>query len=369
MRILMVCSTLHVGGAERVAASLSEHLDPRRFEVTACYLKENGVVGQAMLNAGVNLVPIPGFVPKKLDRLTSLKLRRLVKERGIQLLHTHDMHGFMDAAVCRLTVPSLRHVHTFHFGNYRQREPKYRRMEKVLWRVADAPVAVGHMQAETLNEVLGIPRQRLAVIWNGVDEPQPDIADSVRDAIANEDRPIVASISTLIDQKGLHHLLNAAAQVLRSGRRFLLLMVGNGYLREKLENQARELGIADSVKFLGWVPDAARRALPACDIFIQSSLCEAMSIAVLEAMAASKPMVITSVGDNARVIDHEQTGLVVPPADPAALAASLTRLLDEPDLRARLAQRARQRFVERFTVKQMVSEYEALYARLLGRET
>src|SRR5262245_727187 len=93
MRILMVCSTLHVGGAERVAASLSQHLDPGRFEVTACYLKENGVVGQDMLNAGVDLVPIPGFVPKKVDRLTSLKLRKLVKERGIQLLHTHDMHG------------------------------------------------------------------------------------------------------------------------------------------------------------------------------------------------------------------------------------------------------------------------------------
>src|SRR5688572_31762894 len=83
LRVLMVNSTLHIGGAEQVAANLTKHMDRRQFDVTACYLKENGIVGKQMLEAGVDLVPIPGYRGKK-DYFTALKLRRLVKQRGIQ---------------------------------------------------------------------------------------------------------------------------------------------------------------------------------------------------------------------------------------------------------------------------------------------
>jgi glycosyltransferase involved in cell wall biosynthesis len=178
LRVLMVNSTLHIGGAEQVAANLTKHLDRRAFEVTACYLKENGIVGQQMLDAGVDLIPVPGWRPGR-DYFTGLKLRKLVKQRRIQLLHTHDIHGFMDASLCRLSVPALRHVHTFHFGNYPHISPRYAKIERLLWRVPDALIAVGHEQAATIRRLHNIPAERMQVIWNGTDAPTPELAPEV----------------------------------------------------------------------------------------------------------------------------------------------------------------------------------------------
>lgn len=363
-RVLMVNSTLHIGGAEQVAANLTKHMDRRQFDVTACFLKENGIVGKQMLDAGVDLIPIPGYRGKK-DYFTALKLRKLVRQRRIQLLHSHDIHGLMDAAFCRLTVPGLRHVHTFHFGNYPHISPRYARIERLLWRVPDALIAVGHEQAATIRKLHNIPTERMQVIWNGTDVPSPDLAPEVVAQLPRDGTPIIGSISTLIPQKGLPDLLQAAALLRQRNKRFLMILAGEGKLRRELEAQALSLGLQDHVRFLGWVSAASRRALPACDIFVQSSHWEAMSVVVLEAMAGAKPMVITSVGENSRVVLNEQSGLVVPPRSPQALADGLTRLLDDVDLRHRLGAAAQQRFGEWFTVQQMVHNYEHLYAQLI----
>jgi glycosyltransferase involved in cell wall biosynthesis len=360
----MVNSTLHIGGAEQVAANLTKHLQRRVFDVTACYLKENGIVGQQMLDAGVDLVPIPGWHAGR-DYWTAFKLRKLVRQRRIQLLHSHDLHGFMDAAFCRLTVPGLRHVHTFHFGNYPHIPPRYARIERLLWRVPDALIAVGHEQAATIRRLHHIPAERMHVIWNGADAPVPDLAPEVIAQLPRDGTPVIGSISTLIPQKGLPDLLQAAALLRQRGKRFLMIVAGEGKLRRELEAQALSLGLQDHVRFLGWVNAASRRALPACDIFVQSSHWEAMSVVVLEAMAGAKPMVITAVGENARVVVNEQSGLVVPPRSPAALADGLARLLDDMELRNKLGTAAQQRFGELFTVQQMVHNYERLYAQLI----
>lgn len=361
----MVNSTLHIGGAEQVAANLTRHLDRREFDVTACYLKENGIVGKQMLDAGVDLVPIPGWHAGR-DYWTAFKLRKLVTQRRIQLLHSHDIHGFMDAAFCRLTVPGVRHVHTFHFGNYPHIAPRYARIERLLWRVPDALIAVGHEQAATIRRLHNIPAERMQVIWNGTDAPVPDLAPEVLAQLPRDGTPVIGSISTLIPQKGLPDLLQAAALLRQRGKRYLMIVAGEGKLRRELEAQAHSLGLQDYVRFLGWVSAASRRALPACDIFVQSSHWEAMSVVVLEAMAAAKPMVITSVGENARVVMDEHSGLVVPPRSPQALADALTRLLDDIALRHKLGAAAQQRFGELFTVQQMVHNYERLYAQLIN---
>lgn len=360
----MVNSTLHIGGAEQVAANLAKHLDRRTFDVTACYLKENGIVGRQMLDAGVDLIPVPGWRPGR-DYFTGLKLRKLVKQRRVQLLHTHDIHGFMDASLCRLTMPGLRHVHTFHFGNYPHISPRYAKIERLLWRVPDALIAVGHEQAATIRRLHNIPEHRMHVIWNGTDAPTPELAPEVLAQLPRDGTPVIGSISTLIPQKGLPDLLQAAALLKRRGKRFLMILAGEGKLRRELEAQAQNLGLQDHVRFLGWVSAASRRALPACDIFVQSSHWEAMSVVVLEAMAAAKPMAITAVGENGRVVINEQSGLVVPARAPEALADALGRLLDDPELRRKLGAAAQQRFGESFTVQQMVDNYAKLYAQLI----
>lgn len=365
VNLLMVNSTLHIGGAEQVAAHLSEKVSSREFETSACYLKEPGLVAEQMLRAGVDLVPIPGLQAGRRDYLTSLKLRRLILERRIDVIHTHDIHGLMDGAACRLMMRGLRHVHTFHFGNYPHRRLRIRLIEKGLWRIPDALIAVGHAQAASINASYGIPLDRMRVIWNGVEDPPFAAAEGVEPE-APPDTPVIASISTLIPQKGLPFLLGAAAQLRQWGEKFVLVIAGDGGLRNALHEQARALDLGECVRFLGWVPQASRRVLPRCDIFVQSSLWEAMSIVVLEAMAAGKPMVVTTVGENPHVVLNGETGITIPPQDANAIACSLRVLLHDAPLRARLGAAARARYEEKFTTRHMISAHEELYRELAG---
>ena len=361
---MIVNSTLHIGGAEQVAACLAENIRSKEFAVTACYLKEAGINAERMKRAGVDLVPIPGLVPGKRDYLSFLKLRRLVKQRRIEVIHTHDIHGLIDGSACRLTTPSVKHVHTWHFGNYPHRTAHHQRIEKTLWRVPDALIAVGHEQARSIRDLYGIPDSRLRVLWNGVDDPRERRASPERLEGLPTDVPIIASISTMIAQKGLEHLLDAAALLMGSGEKFLLLVAGGGVLLDPLQQQAERLGLGNHVRFLGWVPQASDRVLPVADIFVQSSLWEAMSIVVLEAMAAEKAMVVTSVGENPHVVLHEETGIVVPPANASALADGLRRLLRDREMRQSMARAARRRYEQSFTVGHMIDAHEKLYVEL-----
>src|SRR5512139_1748638 len=296
-RVLIANSTLHIGGAEKVAANLAVHLDRSRFDVTACYLKQNGVVGEQMTREGVDLVPIPGLrTDGKVDYFTSLKLLKLIRQRNIQILHTHDTSSFIDGAICKLLRPSLKFINTFHWGNYPVVPAGEERVERLFWRLADALVCVGHEQAAQVRKLYHIPESRIHVIWNGTEMPQPDVAGEVRALLPDDGTPVICSTSTLIPQKGLEDMLEAAAIIKRSGKAFRLLLVGEGRLRDKLERQSAELGLEGTVFFLGWVKEASRRALPACDVFVQSSHWEAMSVVVIEAMAAGKAIVATTVG-------------------------------------------------------------------------
>ncbi len=360
VRLLTVNSTLHMGGAERVAAALAQYVDRAQFESLACYLKQPGLIAEQMLRDGVDLVPVPGLTIGT-DYLSFRRLRRLIVARGIDVIHTHDTHGLIDGALCRLTLPRLRHVHTFHFGNYPHRGRLDRIVERLLWRVPDALVSVGHAQAATLRDMYGIPAKRLRVLWNGVGDPGDLVPVTTPPAT-----PTIVSVSTLTAQKGLEHLLDAAKLLRDGGENFRLEILGGGPLRDSLLARTRAHGLEDHVSFRGWVPQASTHALPTADIFVQSSLWEAMSVVVLEAMAAGKAMVVTRVGENPHVV-NEDNGLLVPPGDAPALASALRRLLRDATLRARLGAAARAHYLRNFTTRHMTAGYEALYLGLAQR--
>ena len=364
--VLVVNSTLHIGGAEQVAGYLAQGIDRRQFDVAACYLKEAGIVADQMVRGGIELLQLPGFQAGRRDYFSSLKLRRLVRSRGVRIIHTHDIHGMIDGSVCRMLQPGLRHVHTFHFGNYPHRSNRHRLIESALWRVPDAIVAVGHTQAEAIRACYNIPLDRLSVIWNGVEDPTHRDSPERLQEIAPPGVPVIGSISTLIPQKGLEFLLRSAAILRDSGERFVLLLAGGGVLYDSLRALAQDLDLGEHVRFLGWVTQASDRVLPACDIFVQSSLWEAMSVVVLEAMAAGKPMVVTRAGENSNVVIDGETGLTVPPANPEAMAAALRTLLHDSEMRERLGDAARQRYVDMFTTQHMITAYESLYRELIG---
>jgi glycosyltransferase involved in cell wall biosynthesis len=257
-------------------------------------------------------------------------------------------------------------VHTFHFGNYPLDSWRYHFLEGLCARAVDALIAVGHEQRRRIVETYRIPESRMGMIWNGVARDAPVADSGFRGRVGTGTRLLVGTIAKLIEQKGLDDLLRVARQCRDAGLPMQFVIVGEGPLRQALEEQRRQLGLEDTVVITGWIPNAATVALPAFDVFFQPSRWEAMSIAILEAMAYGRAIVATRVGDNPHVLVDGVSGLLVDRGDIDGMAGTLARAAD-PQLRVALGRAARTRFEQQFTCDLMVRAYEGVYRALAGR--
>ncbi len=203
------------------------------------------------------------------------------------------------------------------------------------------------------------------MIWNGVTVTPPESGSRFRAEVGTGDRLLIGTVAKLIEQKGLDDLLRVAVQCRDAGYRMQFVIVGDGPLRAPLEQRRRDLGLEGSVVITGWIPNAAAHALPAFDVFFQPSRWEAMSIAILEAMANGKAILATRVGDNPHVIEDGSSGLLVAPGNVEAMTGALARLCDQK-LRSSLGEAAKVRFEQHFAVGHMVRGYEAVYRELIG---
>jgi len=364
--ILIVHSTLHIGGAEEVTANLCHRIDKSRFNVTVCYLKEKGVVGDKIEAQGTPVIGVPANKSGKTDYFTALKLRRIIKQHNIQLVHSHDVHAFTDCSLCKLSMPRLAFVHTFHFGNYPQRAQPFRRLEGLFWRVPSRLVAVSNRQREGIMSLYGIPENRITTLWNGVDvESNPGDFEVIRH-YRSQGRVIIGSINTLIEQKGMFDLIDVASKLKqRQPGRFVFLIAGDGHLREPLQQEIDARGLQDDVRLMGWVKQAPTLFLPHLDVFFQPSLWEAMSMVLLEAMAEGKAIVATAVGETPYILTDHSHGRVVAPQDIDAMTAALENLIEDESLRKKYGDMARTHYAQDFTAEKMAQRYAALYDSLL----
>lgn len=363
----MSIASLYHGGAERVVASLCNNLDKDRFAVSVCWRMGPGVIGEELMAQGFELINLAELAPGVSAYRRFLVLKQLLKQRNIDILHTHDTGALADGAQCRLLGTGTRLVHTFHYGNYPHLKKHYLLMETLFSRVAHRLVAVGCEQEASIRRALHLSPSRTQTIYNGVPQVNVDTdTDLVGRYRATAGNPvIIGSVSSLTDQKGLHHLLDAMDVLRRTDANCILLIGGDGPLRQPLEDQCRRLNLSDRVFFLGWVSHAAEQLISCVDIFCQPSLWEANSIVLLEAMAAGVAIVTTDVGESRHVIDNETTGLIVQPGNVQELASALRTLINDPSRRLRMGERARVKFSENYTVDRMISRYSELYENLM----
>ena len=363
--IMLLGSALHTGGAERVMAHLVRRLDPSRYRVTACHLMNRGTVGEELARDGYDVVGVKRERRPLLRYLSSRNLIRVIEERGIDLVHTHTHYALTDASLCRLMArPHLKLVHTFHFGNYPHIPRRYRWLEWSGSRAANRLIAVGVEQAKAIRATSGLAEDRLKVIANGAELGAGGV-DAAWQARLRDAGVVVGTICTFIEQKGLPDLLRVAAALKQSGVAATFVVVGDGPLRPAIEEQCRAMNLSDSVLLAGHVPAAAAAMLPLFDVFLQPSRWEAMSMVVVEAMAAGKPVVVTDVGDNRHVVVDGLCGRVVPAQDVGAMAAALRELIESVDLRRRLGEAGRRRYACHYTVETMARAHEALYEEAL----
>jgi glycosyltransferase involved in cell wall biosynthesis len=366
IKVMLAIDGLGLGGAEMVVRDLARFLDRDWFDVCICCTRGlGGSIGEELLRDGIDVFVLPGLRAERVDYLTALKFRRTVKDRGVDIVHTHALSALLDASLCRLTMPRLKVVHTFHFGNYPHDSWRHHLMEGVSARVVDKLIAVGREQRRRIQATYRLAGPQIEMIWNGVTVAPPLYDQSFRMKVGTGDRLLIGTIAKLIEQKGLDDLLSVARQCCDEGLRMQFVIVGEGPLRPVLEQRRRELGLEDTVVITGWIPNAAGQALPAFDVFFQPSRWEAMSIAILEAMSSGKAVVATRVGDNAHVLEDGVSGLLVDKGDIGSMVDALARLGDSK-LRQKLGEAALTRFEQKFGLEHMIRGYENVYRNLIG---
>jgi len=223
-------------------------------------------------------------------------------------------------------------------------------------------IAVSRAVAGELIERFRWPAGKVSVVYNAVelDRYGGEGSPALRQELGADGQLLILTPARLDEQKGHRVLLRAATEV--PGAIFAL--AGEGPERAELEALARELGVADRVRFLGHRTDIAE-LLAACDAFVLPSLYEGSSLAVLEAMAARRPVLSSAIGGTDELIEDGRDGLLVPPDNAEALAAAMRRLLGDNSLREAIATRGREKVERMFSPHALASGVEAAYEELL----
>ena len=360
--ILIIAPGLNIGGLEMVIAHLCRNIDKEKFNISVCCLKQIGSIGNELIKEGYSVTALKKPRYLKNNYISWLQLIALIKNNNIHVLHSHTLDSLLDASLCKLFLRKIRVIHTFHFGNYPHLPQKYLFIEKLFWRFADQLVAVGDEQKEKIIKTLKINSHSIVTVWNGVPKFQDIHAlSSIVEKYRYSGRIIIGTVCTLIEQKGLTDLLDVAHLLKRQGRKAIFLIAGEGDLRQDLEEKISRLGLNKDVILLGWVDSAATTFIPYIDIFFLPSLWEAMSVVVLEAMEAGKPVVVTNVGENRRVIKDGVDGFVVKPRDTQEMLKTLDRLVVDSQLRERVGGVAQVKVRTHFSVEMMVLAYQNLY--------
>ena len=364
IRVGFVLHVMQVAGAEMLVNETIRRLGPRIEPVVFC-LDGIGVLGERLLADGVPVIAYgrrPG-----LDVSVSRRMAADIRARQITVLHAHQYTPFFYAAIAaRLVSPRPRVIFTEHGRHYPDVVSAKRRWinRAILDRLADDVNAVCEFSARSLAEKDGFRRDRIHVIPNGIDAPKYTAStdrNELRSRLGlNPARRYVACVARFHPVKDHRTLIDAFAIVAARHPDADLLLVGDGTLRADLEQQCRDLGLSSRVRFLGVRNDVAD-LLRAADVFALTSVSEAASITLLEAMGSGLPVVVTRVGGNPEIVRDGVDGFLAARGDAKAIASAIGRLLDEPALANQLGRNGASRVQSTFNLDQTVDKYYELF--------
>ena len=349
--ILHISRTMDIGGAERIVYQLSSDL---KDEFDSVHIASTGGLWESELSAkGIQHHKILDIDSK--NPLTVLKLltsiRQIIKKNKITIVHTHHRMAAFYIRLLKLVHPKLIHVYTAH-NVFKDKLPLYRFALKNA-----KSVAVGEAVNKNLKEDVVITDSR--VIYNGVVLKETD--DHV-DEIISYGGIKLGCIARLSEQKGLTYLLDAMS--LLTVKDIRLFIVGDGELRNELENKVKELDLQDSVTFLGYRKDIAE-CINSFDFCVLPSVFEGFGLVAIEAFMNSKTLVATDIPGLNEVVTNKN-GILVPAKDPAALASAIDKLATDATLRQELSSQAKNDYENKFSYPLFLENYRKLYRELKG---
>lgn len=367
MKILQLISSCGFFGAEKVVFELSAELKKSNHTVTIGVIKNEYApdfdlaekAAQASLDA-------QAFACKgKLDFGTISAIAAYAKENSIDIIHSHgykaDIYAFLSNLKRKTHLVATAH----NWINTNAKMSLYALADKIVLKQFDAVVSVSRT-IESLLTRSGFRREKISLVANGVNIERFHNGHGKVAANGIPHDPtykIIGTIGRLVKEKGHVHLLDAAPKILSTHKNCIFLFVGDGPLKESLLRQADDHAIRDKVVFLGNRDDIPE-LLANMDIFVLPSLVESHPMALLEAMAAQKPIVASAVGDIGAILGEGRLGRVVPPGDPSSIAEGVLSYLDNREEAARCGLNAYQEAVEKYSSARMAGEYLKIYHRL-----
>ena len=364
MRIVHVVTSLAGGGLERVVIELVRHAERAGHQSHIVCLNRTAKMTDELREDQFTVLDSG----RRFSMLAPVELTRCLRGHEPDVLHLHSGVWFKSAYAGRLA--RLAPIVLTDHGRPHPDALVGRSFDGLAARIADQVVAVSAPLAEYLAAKLHVPRGKLTVIKNGI-RIQALATEAERRGVRAElgidaSALVLGSVGRLDPVKAIDRLVAAFADLFHSGAwqpaSLVLLLVGEGSDRVELERQVEALGVGGMVRFMGQRSDV-HRLLGAMDVFVQTSLSEGTSLAVLEAMAAGVPVVATAVGGTPDVLGKEGADQLVGVGDHAALTAALARLLHDPTERERQRARGRQRVEQTYSFEMMACSYLELYAR------
>jgi glycosyltransferase involved in cell wall biosynthesis len=369
--ILQVVHSLVTGGTERVVCDLTRHFNEGRFRTSVCCLDGLGDFGKDLIEEGI---PVRVFRRRPgVDLRLVRGLRTLYREWGIDLVHAHQYTPYFYGATACLGSSSPKAVFTEHGRHQPDRvRPKRVIFNPILRIVTKGCTAVSEFTRRSLIEFEKMPAAGIRVIYNGV--PRPANEARLEKRVSREklgvgpDRRVVLSVGRMDPIKDFSTLIRAFRTVVQEVPDALLVIAGGGDGRyiEDLRQNAERLGIGDWVRFLGNrrdVPDL----LDACDVFALTSISEAASMTILEAMAAGRPVVATRTGGNAELVVDGDTGYLAPVGDHGSISNALVDVLTHQERADAMGAAGRARLESLFTLETTLGAYRELYETILFR--
>ena len=353
------------GGENQIRLLIEGSRD--EVEHFVCYPR--GSRGLEVFAAMVPTLALHRSTPSSLTDV--LRVRQWCRERSIDVVDAHSGNAHTIALLALIAGARSKLV------VHRRVARRLRRALHTRWKYRSARVsrfvAISQFIETTLLEY-GVPAERVRVVRSAVPmrTVAPDARVRARHALRTfvdlpDEAFVIGNASALTREKGYQVLIGALADLqARAATPFHCVIAGDGPLRRELQQQCRELGLADHVTFLGHV-DGVTDLLPAFDVLALPSLREGLGTLLLDATLAGCTLVASDVGGIPEIVRHGETGLLVPPDDPSALAGALAALANDRDQRSRLQQRARSWITQEFSVERMVAGNLSVYRSVLSR--
>jgi glycosyltransferase involved in cell wall biosynthesis len=355
LRIAQVTLGLEVGGQERLLVEMARHRDRMRFDWTVIVLGKRGVLADAIEAAGVRVITLGdagGFRPGLCRQLA-----RLFRAERFDVVHTHDDRPLLYGMTAAWWAGVPTRIHTHHHGRLAHIPWRQRFLLQKASRFAQHFLCVSHDSARYMIEQ-GVSPARVQTLWNGI--------DLARFAYHGpcDDGPIV-TVARLSPEKDVATLLQAASSLAADFPQLRYEIAGDGPCRAELARLIEDLNLMGRVSLLGEISDIAA-LLGRARLFVLPSQTEGISLTLLEAMARGLPVVTTAVGGNPEVVADRATGWLVPPGSPSTLAEAIRAVLADPIQARAMGLAGRERVENRFDIRKMMTQVEALYAEKRG---